>query len=151
MVPTAVVVRDLPRQPGHQQAGHGLEGQTRFVLRKALAKNLPIIVVVNKVDRPDARITDRVTLDETRKRRATGLEAPRHRPDRHGNLRPCLHQPGRRRNRLGCRCPRRRCHPRPGHRTSRHPGRGNRRGGPASRSRINARGGQVVRPSRHDR
>ncbi|MGJ3508890.1 translational GTPase TypA [Enemella sp. A6] len=32
--------------------------QTRFVLRKALAKKLPIIVVVNKVDRPDARISE---------------------------------------------------------------------------------------------
>ena len=29
--------------------------QTRFVLRKALALKLPVIVVVNKVDRPDAR------------------------------------------------------------------------------------------------
>lgn len=34
--------------------------QTRFVLRKALLKNLPIIVVINKVDRSDARI-DEVT------------------------------------------------------------------------------------------
>ena len=37
--------------------------QTRFVLRKALAKNLPLIVVINKVDRPDARITE--VIDET--------------------------------------------------------------------------------------
>ncbi|HIU18670.1 MAG TPA: translational GTPase TypA [Candidatus Limiplasma stercoravium] len=29
--------------------------QTRFVLRKALALRLPVIVVVNKIDRPDAR------------------------------------------------------------------------------------------------
>lgn len=29
--------------------------QTRFVLRKALARNLPIIVVINKIDRKDAR------------------------------------------------------------------------------------------------
>ena len=29
--------------------------QTRFVLRKTLEKRLPVIVVVNKVDRPDAR------------------------------------------------------------------------------------------------
>ena len=36
--------------------------QTRFVLKKALALNLPVIVVVNKIDRPDARI-DKV-LDE---------------------------------------------------------------------------------------
>ena len=33
-------------------ASEGPLPQTRFVLRKALAKNLPIIVVVNKVDRP---------------------------------------------------------------------------------------------------
>ena len=32
--------------------------QTRFVLRKALAKKLPIILVVNKVDRSDARIAE---------------------------------------------------------------------------------------------
>ena len=37
--------------------------QTRFVLRKALAKNLPIIVVVNKVDRADARIGE--VVEET--------------------------------------------------------------------------------------
>lgn len=32
--------------------------QTRFVLRKALEAHLPIILVVNKVDRPDNRITE---------------------------------------------------------------------------------------------
>src|ERR1043165_1585245 len=32
--------------------------QTRFVLRKALESHLPVILVVNKVDRPDARISD---------------------------------------------------------------------------------------------
>jgi GTP-binding protein len=32
--------------------------QTRFVLRKALAARLPVVVVVNKVDRPDARIDE---------------------------------------------------------------------------------------------
>lgn len=44
-------------------ASEGPLPQTRFVLRKALEKNLPIIVVVNKVDRPDARITE--VIDET--------------------------------------------------------------------------------------
>ncbi len=44
-------------------ASEGPLPQTRFVLRKALAKQLPIIVVVNKVDRPDARIAE--VLDET--------------------------------------------------------------------------------------
>ncbi len=38
-------------------ASEGPLPQTRFVLRKALAKKLPLIVVVNKVDRPDARIS----------------------------------------------------------------------------------------------
>ncbi|MGV0626834.1 translational GTPase TypA [Mycolicibacter minnesotensis] len=32
--------------------------QTRFVLRKALAAHLPVILVVNKTDRPDARIAE---------------------------------------------------------------------------------------------
>ena len=29
--------------------------QTRFVLRKALSQNLPVVLVINKIDRPDAR------------------------------------------------------------------------------------------------
>ncbi len=37
-------------------ASEGPLPQTRFVLRKALEANLPVILVVNKVDRPDARI-----------------------------------------------------------------------------------------------
>ena len=36
--------------------------QTRFVLQKALNKNLPIILVINKIDRPDARISE--VIDE---------------------------------------------------------------------------------------
>jgi GTP-binding protein len=39
-------------------ASEGPLPQTRFVLRKALERRLPIIVAVNKVDRPDARITE---------------------------------------------------------------------------------------------
>ncbi|WP_159620005.1 translational GTPase TypA [Ruania rhizosphaerae] len=35
--------------------------QTRFVLRKALAAHLPVILVVNKVDRPDSRISEVVS------------------------------------------------------------------------------------------
>ena len=32
--------------------------QTRFVLEKALALNLKVIIVINKIDRPDARIKE---------------------------------------------------------------------------------------------
>ena len=32
--------------------------QTRFVLQKALNRNLPVILVINKIDRPDARIKE---------------------------------------------------------------------------------------------
>ncbi len=39
-------------------ASEGPLPQTRFVLRKALEDKLPVILVVNKVDRPDARITE---------------------------------------------------------------------------------------------
>jgi len=44
-------------------ASEGPLPQTRFVLRKALQKRLPVILVVNKVDRPDSRIAE--ILDET--------------------------------------------------------------------------------------
>jgi GTP-binding protein TypA/BipA len=44
-------------------ASEGPLPQTRFVLRKALAAKLPVILVVNKVDRPDARIA--AVVDET--------------------------------------------------------------------------------------
>src|SRR5215210_1509410 len=37
-------------------ASEGPLPQTRFVLRKALELRLPVVLVVNKVDRPDARI-----------------------------------------------------------------------------------------------
>ncbi|HYM57834.1 MAG TPA: translational GTPase TypA [Solirubrobacteraceae bacterium] len=39
-------------------ASEGPLPQTRFVLRKALESRLPVIVVINKVDRPDARIAE---------------------------------------------------------------------------------------------
>src|SRR3954447_3287887 len=44
-------------------ASEGPLPQTRFVLRKALEAKLPVILVVNKVDRPDARIGE--VVDET--------------------------------------------------------------------------------------
>ena len=37
--------------------------QTRFVLRKALALDLPVVLVINKIDRPDSRIEE--VIDET--------------------------------------------------------------------------------------
>jgi GTP-binding protein len=43
-------------------ASEGPLPQTRFVLRKALEGRLPVIVVINKIDRPDARISE--VLDE---------------------------------------------------------------------------------------
>ena len=45
-------------------ASEGPLPQTRFVLRKALAANLPVILVVNKVDRPDSRL-DEVVAEST--------------------------------------------------------------------------------------
>jgi GTP-binding protein len=39
-------------------ASEGPLPQTRFVLRKALEAHLPVILVVNKVDRPDARVAE---------------------------------------------------------------------------------------------
>src|SRR3989304_7399229 len=39
-------------------AAEGTMPQTRFVLRKALGYNLRPLVVINKIDRPEARCTD---------------------------------------------------------------------------------------------
>src|SRR5437879_12998279 len=39
-------------------ASEGPLPQTRFVLRKALDARLPIMLVINKVDRPDARVAE---------------------------------------------------------------------------------------------
>ncbi len=56
--------------------------QTRFVLRKAIAKKLPIILVINKVDRPDARIEQVVDdayelfMDLVDEDNATALDFP---------------------------------------------------------------------------
>ncbi len=44
-------------------ASEGPLPQTRFVLRKALEARMPVILVINKVDRPDARIAE--VVDET--------------------------------------------------------------------------------------
>src|ERR1019366_3031670 len=39
-------------------AAEGPLPQTRFVLRKTLEKRLPVVLVINKVDRPDARVSE---------------------------------------------------------------------------------------------
>ena len=44
-------------------ASEGPLPQTRFVLRKTLSAGLPVVLVVNKVDRPDARIAE--VVEET--------------------------------------------------------------------------------------
>jgi len=43
-------------------ASEGPLPQTRFVLQKALLNELPVIVIINKIDRPDSRINE--VLDE---------------------------------------------------------------------------------------
>lgn len=63
-------------------ASEGPLPQTRFVLSKALEKKLPIVVVINKVDRPDARIeaveeeTYELFLDLISDDDQTGLDFP---------------------------------------------------------------------------
>jgi GTP-binding protein len=39
-------------------AAEGCLPQTRFVLRKALERGLPVVVAINKIDRQDARPED---------------------------------------------------------------------------------------------
>src|SRR2546421_11467556 len=55
------VERTLSRVDGvmlRVDASEGPLPQTRFVLRKALERRLPPIIVINKIDRPDARIKE---------------------------------------------------------------------------------------------
>ena len=92
-------------------ASEGPLPQTRFVLRKALSKHLPVILVINKVDRPDARIAE--VVDETYEL-FFDLDADR-RPDRLpdrvrlGEGRPGAPEPARGRRHARQRRPRRRC------------------------------------------
>src|SRR5262249_32735594 len=60
------VERGLSMVDGVVLLGDASEGplpQTRFALRKASAANMPVILVINKVDRPDAGIDE--VVDET--------------------------------------------------------------------------------------
>ena len=84
-------------------AAEGCMPQTRFVLQKALQQNLSLVIAVNKIDRPDARIQE--VIDEIlepadgpgRYRRAAGQpDGVLLRPCRYGQLfarcaghRPC--------------------------------------------------------------
>ena len=116
-------------------ASEGPLPQTRFVLRKALERQLPLILVVNKADRPDARLAEVVDavydlfldLDATedqiefpivyasaREGWATlDLSSPG------GDLGPLFSDPGRARSRRPAAIPARRC--RRGSRTSTPP------------------------------
>ena len=77
-------------------ASEGPLPQTRFVLRKALAAHLPVILVVNKTDRPDARIAEVVSdshdllLDV-----ATDLDAEAQKAAEHALGLPTLYASGR--------------------------------------------------------
>jgi GTP-binding protein len=59
-------------------AAEGPRPQTRFVLRKAFASALPVVPVINKVDRPDARTSE--VVDELLEL-FVDLEAPEHQLD----------------------------------------------------------------------
>ena len=53
--------------------------QTRFVLRKALQAQLPVVIVVNKVDRPDARIDEKAWMPMSTRCWMSPLSTPRQR------------------------------------------------------------------------
>src|SRR5690606_32568303 len=77
-------------------ASEGPLPQTRFVLRKALAASLPAILVVNKTDRPDARIADVVdACHDLLLARASGLDDEAAEAAELARDRPALYASGR--------------------------------------------------------
>ena len=78
-------------------ASEGPLPQTRFVLRKALEQGLPIVLVVNKVDRPDARPRYRSRLRTARRGTFLVAVAPSRVAARRAELaRPAARRAGRR-------------------------------------------------------
>ena len=81
-------------------ASEGPLPQTRFVLRKALEQRLPIVLVVNKVDRPDARPAEVVTRStsssststQTSRRSSSRSSTPTRAPVAPGSSRTSWHR-----------------------------------------------------------
>ena len=122
-------------------ASEGPLPQTRFVLRKALEQRLPVVLVVNKVDRPDARSRG------GRRRGLRALPRPRRRrvPDRvPDRLRQRPRGQGRPRARRAGRRPRAALRRDPGD----DPGPDLRPGSPAPGARHEPRREPVRRPAR---
>ena len=76
-------------------AAEGPLPQTRYVLQKALARDLPVVVALNKIDRGDARPAEvldaiyELFIDLGRQRRAARLSRSLHqRQAGHGDARP---------------------------------------------------------------
>ena len=83
-------------------AAEGPLPQTRYVLQKALARDLPVVVAINKIDRGDARPAEvldaiyELFIDLGAERRAARLPGALHqRQAGHGNARsePAGHRP----------------------------------------------------------
>ena len=82
-------------------ASEGPLPQTRFVLRKALESELPVILVINKVDRPDSRVAEVVQRGRGAVPRPRRRARPARLPDRllRGPRGPAVARAARRRRR----------------------------------------------------